>query len=114
MHGEHGQCGLVVFLGQDLAISPDTVAEAHARCLAVFEAAARARPGEAGRAPVISRRELECLKLTANGCTSEEIARVLKLSVHTANQYLASTTHKLNATNRMHAVAKALRLGLIE
>ena len=62
----------------------------------------------------ISKRELECLKLTANGNTSEEIARLLKLSVHTANQYLTQSTQKLNAVNRNQAVAKALRLGLIE
>ena len=39
---------------------------------------------------------------------------MLKLSVHTANQYLTNTTQKLDAVNRMHAVAKALRMGLIE
>ncbi|TGU67737.1 helix-turn-helix transcriptional regulator, partial [Mesorhizobium sp. M1C.F.Ca.ET.144.01.1.1] len=60
------------------------------------------------------KRELECLKLTANGNTSEEIAKLLKLSVHTANQYLTQSTQKLNAVNRNQAVAKALRLGLIE
>jgi DNA-binding CsgD family transcriptional regulator len=64
--------------------------------------------------PLISKRELECLKLTANGYTSDEIARLLKLSVHTANQYLSNTTQKLDAVNRMHAVAKALRMGLID
>jgi DNA-binding CsgD family transcriptional regulator len=57
---------------------------------------------------------MECLKLTARGLTSEDIARQLGLSVHTANQYLASTTQKLDATNRIHAVAKAMRLGLID
>jgi len=62
----------------------------------------------------MSRREIECLKLTSRGYTSEEIAKELKLSVHTANQYLTQTTQKLNAVNRMHAVAKALRLGLID
>jgi FixJ family two-component response regulator len=43
----------------------------------------------------------------------EDIAAALGLSVHTTNQYLAATTHKLNAMSRTHAVAKALRLGLI-
>ena len=62
----------------------------------------------------MTRRELECLKLTANGYTSEEIARLLKLSVHTTNQYLTQSVQKLNAVSRTQAVAKALRLGLIE
>ena len=34
--------------------------------------------------------------------------------MHTANQYLTNTAQKLDAVNRMHAVAKALRLGLID
>ena len=54
------------------------------------------------------------LKLTANGYTSEAIARLLKLSVHTANQYLTQCAQKLNAVSRTQAVAKALRLGLID
>ena len=74
----------------------------------------RIRPGDGAKFPTISKRELECLKLTANGYTSEDIARLLKLSVHTANQYLTNTTQKLDAVNRMQAVAKALRMGLIE
>ena len=92
----------------------DMLFEIHARCFSLFAAVARIRPGDLGRVRAMSKRELECLKLTANGCTSEEIARRLKLSVHTANQYLTQSAHKLNAVNRMQAVAKALRLGLID
>lgn len=115
VYAERGQCGSVVFLGPDLALTAETLHEIHARCFSLFSAVARIRPSDGNSAvPSISKRELECLKLTANGYTSEEIARLLKLSVHTANQYLSNTTQKLHAVNRMHAVAKALRLGLIE
>ena len=48
------------------------------------------------------------------GASSEDIARILGLSVHTANQYMTSAGAKLDAVNRMHAVAKAMRAGLIE
>jgi DNA-binding CsgD family transcriptional regulator len=34
--------------------------------------------------------------------------------VHTTNQYLTQSAQKLNAVSRTQAVAKALRLGLIE
>lgn len=112
VHAEHGQCGLAVFMGNAIALAPAGLFDIHARCFSLFDAVTRIRPVE--RLPSISKRELECLRLTANGYTSEEIARLLKLSVHTANQYLANTAQKLNAVNRMHAVAKALRLGLIE
>ncbi|KRB32924.1 LuxR family transcriptional regulator [Mesorhizobium sp. Root695] len=114
VHADRGQCGLVVFLGSEIALPQETLYEIHARCFSLFAAVARIRPGDAGRMRAISKRELECLKLTANGNTSEEIARLLKLSVHTANQYLTQSTQKLNAVNRNQAVAKALRLGLIE
>ncbi|MER9169100.1 helix-turn-helix transcriptional regulator [Mesorhizobium australicum] len=114
VHADRGQCGLVVFLGSEIALPQDALCEIHARCFSLFAAVARMRPGDVGRMRSISKRELECLKLTANGNTSEEIARLLKLSVHTANQYLTQSTQKLNAVNRNQAVAKALRLGLIE
>ncbi|CAN7595809.1 response regulator transcription factor [Mesorhizobium sp. LjNodule214] len=114
VHADRGQCGLVVFLGSEIALPQDTLYEIHARSFTLFAAVARMRPSDAGRMRAISKRELECLKLTANGNTSEEIAKLLKLSVHTANQYLTQSTQKLNAVNRNQAVAKALRLGLIE
>jgi DNA-binding CsgD family transcriptional regulator len=114
VYAERGQCGVVVFLGPDIALAPDALYEIHARCFSLFAAVARIRPGESGKVPSISKRELECLKLTANGYTSEGIAKLLKLSVHTANQYLTNTQQKLNAVNRVHAVAKALRMGLVE
>ncbi|TIN31266.1 MAG: helix-turn-helix transcriptional regulator [Mesorhizobium sp.] len=114
VHADRGQCGLVVFLGSEIAMPQDALYEIHARCFSLFAAVARIRPSDAGRMRAISKRELECLKLTANGNTSEEIAQLLKLSVHTANQYLTQSTQKLNAVNRNQAVAKALRLGLIE
>ena len=114
VHADRGHCGLVVFLGSQMALPEDALYEIHARCFSLFAAVARIRPTDTGRMRSISKRELECLKLTANGNTSEEIARLLKLSVHTANQYLTQSTQKLNAVNRNQAVAKALRLGLIE
>ena len=114
VYADRGQCGLVVFLGDEIALPADSLFDVHSRCFALFNEVARIRSGESGKFPSISKRELECLKLAANGYTSEEIARLLTLSVHTANQYLTSTTQKLDAVNRMHAIAKALRMGLIE
>lgn len=62
----------------------------------------------------LSIRERECLTWTAEGKTSEEIAIILELSVHTVNHYLTSAARKLNAVNRLHAVARAMRLGLLK
>lgn len=112
VHSDRGQSGLVVFFGNAMHLDPTGLFELHGRCYALFAAVTRIRP--AGSMPPLTRREQECLMLTANGYTSDGIASLLKLSAHTTNQYLANSAQKLNAVNRMHAVAKALRLGIIE
>lgn len=114
VHAERGQCGLAVFFGSQIAFQTEQLYDIHARCFSLFSAVALIRPGDTGSSKAISKRELECLRLTANGYTSEAIAKLLKLSVHTANQYLTQCAQKLNAVSRTQAVAKALRLGLIE
>jgi LuxR family transcriptional regulator, quorum-sensing system regulator BjaR1 len=59
-------------------------------------------------------RELDCLRWTAEGKTSSEIAAIIKLSEHTVNHYLIAAARKLDCVNRVQAVAKALRMGLLE
>lgn len=113
VYSERGQCGLVVFYGLEMSLTYEQMLEIHARCFSLFDALSMNRGGEAAL-PSISKRELECLKLSAKGLKADEIAKTLRLSIHTANQYLANTQQKLNAVNRMHTVAKALRMGLIE
>lgn len=111
---EQGRSGAIVFAGSDIMVDEAGLCDAHARCFALFGEVATQRLQDCSRALPVSRREIECLRLTANGMTSEDIASTLGLSVHTANQYLTNSTHKLNAVNRIHAVAKALRSGLID
>lgn len=60
----------------------------------------------------LTARELDCLRWTAEGKTSGEIAMIIKLSEHTVNHYLIAASRKLDCVNRVQAVAKALRLGL--
>lgn len=114
VYAEYGAAGLVCFFGTDISLSDTSTPGIHGRCFVLFGEMVRRELGPVGRTPAVTRRELDCLRLTANGYTSEEIAVVLNLSVHTTNQYLTKVALKLNAVNRMHAVAKALRLGLIE
>jgi len=114
VYDERGQGALVLFTGRALELGDRTLALHHARCFSLFEACAAARNHAPSRMISLSKRERECLSLTANGHTSEEIAAMLGLSVHTANQHVGRIMEKLNATSRMHAVAKALRMGLIE
>jgi DNA-binding CsgD family transcriptional regulator len=106
--------GLVVFTGAQFVLSDRTLPDLHSECFGLFEKAVR-RHGIVSRDTVsLTKRERECIRLAADGLTSEEIAAALGLSLHTANQYLADAARRLNANGRMHAVAKALRLGLID
>lgn len=107
------RAGAIVFTGNAMSIDEATLCDVHARCFELFGEVAEQRHQECNAPKPMSKRELECLRLTANGLTSDEIASSLGLSVHTANQYLTNSTHKLNAVNRIHAVAKALRGGMI-
>jgi DNA-binding CsgD family transcriptional regulator len=61
----------------------------------------------------LTEREIDCLNWTAAGKTSAEISEILGLSEHTVNHYLNRATKKLDTVNRTQAVAKALRMGII-
>ena len=61
----------------------------------------------------LTARELEVLKLLAEGASNKVIARQLAVSVHTAKFHVASILAKLDATGRTDAVAHAVRLGLL-
>ncbi|MBB5575543.1 MULTISPECIES: LuxR C-terminal-related transcriptional regulator [Rhizobium] len=58
--------------------------------------------------------ELLCLKLASRGLTSEEIADESCYTAETINSYLKSATRKLGASNRVQAVASAIRKNLID
>lgn len=108
-----GRLGLAVFAGPLAPLSGEEVVDLHRRCVGLFASLIEKAQSPAGDVPAMSNRELDCLRLTADGKTSEEIAAMLGLSMHTAIQYLAGAAQKLDAVSRTHAVAKALRLGLI-
>jgi DNA-binding NarL/FixJ family response regulator len=61
----------------------------------------------------LTTRELEVLRLVAAGCTTNEIARRLAFSERTVKNALHDVTSRLQLRNRSHAVAYAVREGLI-
>ena len=68
---------------------------------------------EANALVPLSGREIECLSWVSAGKTSIEISGILGLSEYTVNHYLNRATRKLEAVNRVQAVAKAIRAGLL-
>jgi len=70
-----------------------------------------AGPGEA--VPVLTPRELDVLKLVAQGSSNQDIARRLFLSEHTVHRHLANILRKLNLSSRAAAAAWGARTGLV-
>ena len=68
---------------------------------------------EAATAAPLSERESQVLQRLANGLTTEGVGKELFLSPATVRSYAENAIRKLGADNRVHAVAIALRLGLI-
>ncbi len=78
--------------------------------LAAAEAEARAR----AEADPLSEREREVLRLLALGHTNQEIAKLLFISVRTAETHRAHVMQKLRLSTRAELVRYAIRQGLLE
>ena len=71
-------------------------------------------PPKSGQpAPLLSEREREVLDLIAAGSTNREIAQRLYLSPHTVKEHSSALYRKLGARNRVEAVQRAQRVGLL-
>jgi DNA-binding CsgD family transcriptional regulator len=71
------------------------------------------RPRTAPLPLILNDREREVLGLAAAGHTNSAIAGMLSISERTIIFHLRNAREKLGATNSLHAVSKALALGLI-
>ena len=78
--------------------------------LAAAEAEAKAR----AEADPLSEREREVLRLLALGHTNQEIAKLLFISVRTAETHRAHVMQKLRLSTRAELVRHAIRQGLLE
>lgn len=108
-----GGNGYIVFTGDFLEIDGDTLLDVHMRANQVMIDMLAADEKKMQPAEELNDREIACLQMAGDGCISEVIAEKLGLSVHTVNAYLGTATTKLNAVNRIQAIAKAIRLGYI-
>ncbi|WP_407519944.1 helix-turn-helix transcriptional regulator [Methylobacterium oryzisoli] len=112
VHGPQGLRGCVCLAGR---------APPEPEMQAALDLAARAAFGRlralAGPAceprPAPSPRERDVLVWTAQGKTAWEIARILGLARSTVEEHARNAVRKLGAQNKAHAVALALRAGII-
>jgi ATP/maltotriose-dependent transcriptional regulator MalT len=78
-------------------------------------------PAQAAQAPSdtpaarsgLTKRELEVVRLVAEGMSNQEIAESLVLSEHTVHRHVANLLNKLEVSSRTAAVARAAQLGLL-
>jgi DNA-binding NarL/FixJ family response regulator len=75
-----------------------------------------ARPEQNPEKPVmpLSEREMEILRLLADGLSNKAISERVSLSENTVKYHLKNILHKLNVQNRTEAVMYALRNDLIQ
>jgi two-component system, NarL family, response regulator YdfI len=116
------QAGVRALLPRDASADSIVAAiEAAANGLAVIDprelegllgAPGMAEPADAGGG-ALTPRELEVLRMLADGAANKEIAWKLGISEHTAKFHVASVMGKLNASSRTEAVTRGLRRGLI-
>ena len=105
--------GYVVFTGTFIAPSSDLIIDTHMKSCQVLIDMLTSEEKKLAPSEALSEREIACLQMAGDGCISEAIAEKMGLSVHTVNAYLGTATTKLDAVNRIQAIAKAIRLGYI-
>ncbi len=117
--GPHGDLGVFSLVAPRPVDIDDAVrgvgGELYLRAVQVHDLMVRARAPRPTRenAHGLSIREIECLRWTADGKTSDQIAQILSLSPATVNFHLKNATRKLEASNRHHAAIIAVRGGII-
>jgi LuxR family quorum sensing-dependent transcriptional regulator len=111
-HNSAGLRGALAFGGTREALNPREMAELNAVANLIFTEVIELRAGRRQNVS-LSRREIECLSWASAGKTSVEMSEILGLSEYTVNHYLNRATRKLDAVNRVQAVAKAIRAGLL-
>lgn len=119
-HGAKGEVGILCFVN---SASPgknfhkDT--QHHLPALSMmrdfaFEASLRfSKLSNRQTQPVLTKRELECLKWCAAGKTSWEIAKILHCSEAVINFHFGNLRLKFQASSRRQVVVKAIHCGLL-
>jgi ATP/maltotriose-dependent transcriptional regulator MalT len=87
--------------------------ERAAALLRQLEATSPERAEHVAAAAGLTRREMEILRLVAQGLSDKEAATALSLSEHTVHRHIANILNKLEVPSRAAAVAQAAQHGLL-
>jgi LuxR family transcriptional regulator, quorum-sensing system regulator BjaR1 len=113
-HGPAGAEGLVWMGGTRLDLPPHHKEIVHLIALYAFDRVRYLDPSVLETAAVLTSREREVLKWIARGKSAWEIGEILNIAKRTVDTHAQATFGKLRAVNRVHAVAIAIRDGLID
>ena len=104
--------GVVFFSGGRLELVPEEALVIV--CYALFSQLRflHSEPHKPNTGP-LTRREIEVMRLSADGLTSAEIAGALGISMRTVNQHVDNVVTKLGTRNRAHSIAELLRASLL-
>ena len=102
-----------VFSGDRAELDRQEVSAFYFDCVELLDACSARIAHKDGPREKLSAREIECLRWSAAGKSSDEIAIILAISSHTVVSYLKSAMRKLDSVNRMQAVARACRFRLL-
>lgn len=96
-------------------LADDAALRLNAARIGALEAELRLRRGQPGgsRGPQLTRREHDVLELLADGHSNHEIAARLVVAESTVKGHVGNLMGKLDASSRLHVVARAGRLGLL-
>jgi len=113
IHGPKGLEASVGLSGAAVELTPQTRPVIHLIALYAFERArSLARPLLVAKQPLTAR-EREVLAWAAVGKSAWETAEILHITKRTVDEHTQTAFRKLGAVNRTHAVAIALREGII-
>jgi DNA-binding CsgD family transcriptional regulator len=112
VHGPGQERGIVSLAGWDIAMEPNDRATVAQLAVAAYRRGTEILRRETRRS-MLSARERETLRLVAEGLDDGLIAERLNVSRSTAHFHVENAKRRLGATSRAHAVAIALRRGII-
>ena len=118
-YNAQGVCGMLTLARSDDALTDLELQTNQARMVLLAQAAHEgfATRLAATHVPefgvVLSERERAVLQWSAEGKSAAEVGDMLHLSERTVNHYMSQAMSKLDASNKMAAVMKAMSLGLI-
>lgn len=111
VYGAHSEKACVSFTTRRQDFSVRERAALHMIAISAHQAMERLRPSSVR--PRLTMREIECLRWASLGKTSWETGQILNIQKKTVDEYLESAALKMNCANRSHAVAQAVRYGVI-